>query len=169
MKSSRTNSIERPNFTSNRDFRTTTIGNLQLAWPPYAIKNALYAGEYFSIFNTCSIDTGLFVLYYAYKSGTDNFRKLLEIDTLEVYKFLRCTFQHIENNGWTVARLYWLTEKNVLKKKSKNGQYDLKSTMDEIVFKFVKPMQTYPHKSKCICNACPKTIRNHMSTEISRT
>ncbi|CAF4174535.1 unnamed protein product [Rotaria magnacalcarata] len=38
--------------------------------------------------------------------------------------------------------------------------------MDEIVFKFVKPLQTYPLKSKCTCSVCPKLIRETTSHEI---
>jgi hypothetical protein len=169
VKSSPSKSITKRNFTLNSDYRTTTIGNLTLAWPPYGIMNTFYAGEYFSIFHTCPIDTALFVFYYAYKSGTDAFRNLLEDDTLEAYTFLRRTFQLVESDGWTVARLSWLTEKNLLKKKKKNGEYDLKNTLDEIVFRFTKSMQTFPLKSKCTCSACPKPIRNHMSVEIALT
>ncbi|CAF1677431.1 unnamed protein product [Rotaria magnacalcarata] len=38
--------------------------------------------------------------------------------------------------------------------------------MDEIVFKFVKPLQTYPLKSKCTCSVCPKLIRETTNHEI---
>jgi hypothetical protein len=155
--------------TSYRDHLTTTIGNLKLKWPSYDIKNAFYAGEYFSIFHTCPIDTGLFVLYYAYKAGTDDFRILFESDTLHACTLLRRTFQLVESDGWTVARLYWLTENNLLKEKTEDGRYDLMNTMDTIVFNFTKPMQTFPIKSKCSCNACPKQIREHMSVDISLT
>ncbi|CAF4643666.1 unnamed protein product, partial [Didymodactylos carnosus] len=103
VKVSPPNSIDKRNFPFNTDNRTTTVDNLMLTWPSYGIKNALYAGECFSIFNTCPIDTGLFVLYYAYKSGTDKFRNLLEDDTLEAYTFLHRTFQLIESDGWNAG------------------------------------------------------------------
>ncbi|CAF1538415.1 unnamed protein product, partial [Didymodactylos carnosus] len=169
VKSSPTNSIKNRNLPFSREYCTTTIGNLKLTWPPYGIKDAFYAGEYFSVFHTCSLDTGLFVLYHAYKAGTDDFRQLFEIDTLEIYAFLHRTFQLVESNGWNSARLYWLTGKKLLKEKTKDGKYDLKSTMDEVVFKFVKPMQTFPIQSKCTCTACPKPLREHTSMEISLT
>jgi hypothetical protein len=159
-------SINHDNLLFNNDYRTATIGTVTLTWPPYGINDALYAGQSFTIVNTCPIDTGLFVLYHAYKSSTDNFRNLFDIDTHEICTFLRRTFQIIESKGWTDARLYWLTEKNLLRNKTKHGQYDLKNTMDEVVFKFLKPMQTYPLKSKCTCSVCPKPIRNSSSVEI---
>jgi hypothetical protein len=169
FKSPLPNSMDKRNLGVNRDYRTTKIGNLTLTWPPYRIEKAIYVGETFTIFHTCPVDTGLFVLYHAYKAGTDNFRNLLEADTLEAYTFLRRTFQLVDSDGWTIARLYWLTEKNLLTVKTKNGQYDLKSTMDEIVFRFVKPMQSFPNKSKCTCSACPKPLRNHINMELSLT
>ena len=147
----------------------TTIGNLKLTWPPYGIENSTYAGERFSIFNTCPLDTGLFILYHAYKTGTDGFRKLFTSDALEAYKFLRHTFQLVETDGWTTARLYWLTEKNLLKNKNMNGKYDLKSTMEEIVFQFVKPMQAFTIKSKCSCTVYSKPIREYTSVHIALT
>jgi len=167
VKYSPTNLIGKQNYTCGKDYPTTKIGNLILTWPSYGIKNVAYANQYFSIINTCPVDTGLFVLYHAYKAGTDAFRNLFESDALEAYTFLRRTFKLIESDGWTIARLYWLTEKNLLTRKTKDGQYDLKNTMDEIVFKFTKPMQTFLLKSKCTCAACPKPDREIMSVYIA--
>jgi len=109
-------------------------------------------------------------MYHAYKAGTDNFRRIFESHTLDVYQFLRRTFELIETNGWTTARLYWLTEKKILANKTKkNGWYDLMDTMDAIVFQFIKPMQTFRVKSKCSCTACPKPIRQYTNTHITLT
>ena len=167
IKSSPPNSINKRTF--NRDYLTTKIGDLKLTWPPYGIKNALYADEYHSIYYTCTIDTGLFVLYHAYKAGTDDFRNLFESDTLEAYTLLRRTFQLVESDGWTIARLYWLTENNLLREKDKDGQYNLMNVMDAIVFEFIKPIQTFSLNSTCSCSACPKPIREHMSVDIALT
>ena len=169
VKSSPQRSIDKQNFTLDKDYRTTTIGNITLSWPPYGIKNATCAGENFSIYHTCPLDTGLFILYYAYKAGTDEFRNLIASDTLEAYTFLRHTFELIETNGWTVARLYWVIEKQLLKNKDSNGQYDLKDTMDTVVFQFIKSMQSFPFKSKCSCSACPRRMREYTSTHIMLT
>ena len=70
LKTSLANSTIKQNYTFNKDYRTTKIGNLTFTWPPYGIKNATYRNQTFSIINTCPIDTGLFVLYHAYKAGT---------------------------------------------------------------------------------------------------
>jgi hypothetical protein len=154
------------NIISDKDHRTVTIGNLKLTWPSYRIENTIYGGERFFIFNTCPIDTGLFILYHAYKAGTDHFRNLFESSTLDASKLLRHIFRLIEKDGWTVARLYWLTRNNLLTNKNKNGTYDLKDTMDAVVFKFIKTMQTYPVKSTCSCLACPKRIREYTNVHI---
>ena len=166
VNSSVSTSIEKDNFKSNKDYRTTTIGSLTLAWPPYQINNTSFRGQNFSVVNTCPVDTGLFVFYHAYKAGTDKFRHLFEFTDLKELKLLHRVFHLVENEDWTMARLFWLTENNLLKHQFKNGQYDIKNTMDEIVFRFVKPLQTYPLKSKCTCSACPKIIRVKMSEEI---
>ncbi|CAF4095238.1 unnamed protein product [Rotaria sordida] len=57
---------------------TTTLGSLNLTWPRYGIKNGIYEGQSFSITRTCPVDTGLFVLYHAYKAGSDGFRKPMQ-------------------------------------------------------------------------------------------
>ena len=147
LKISLANSTIKQNYTFNKDYRTTKTGNLTFTWPPYGIKNATYRNQTFSIINTCPIDTGLLALYHAYKTGTDAFRNIFQSDTLHAYTLLRHTFQLIESDGWTIARLYWLMEKNLLTTKTRDGQYDIKNTNDEVVFQFTKPMQTFSLKS----------------------
>ncbi|CAM4754010.1 unnamed protein product [Rotaria magnacalcarata] len=114
----------------------------------------------------CSVDTGLFVFYHAYKAGTDKFRDLFEVNNLDALKLLRRVFHLGENEGWSMARLFWLTENNLLKNALKNGEYGIKNTIDEIVFRFVKSLQTYPLKFKCTCSVCPKLVRETTSDEI---
>ena len=145
----------------------TNIGNLQLAWPRYGIRNAIHEGKIYSVTNTCPLDTGLFILYYAYKAGTYNFRNLFERDTLEIYGTLRRTFQLVESNDWTIARLYWLTQHNLLEDNNEIRVHDIENTLTEIVFKFIQPMQEHPVRSKCSCDACPKQIRWTTNREIS--
>ncbi|CAF0932936.1 unnamed protein product [Didymodactylos carnosus] len=108
----------------------------------------------------------LFVLHHVYKADTDHFRDLFETDTLEAFILLRRKFQHVESDGWTTARLYWLTQNNLLKVKIKNDQYDIENTLNEIVFRFIQPIQAFPIKSKCYCSACPKSIRESTSVDI---
>lgn len=168
-KASPQNSINRFDLTLDKDYRTTNIGELNLTWPPYGIEYTKDNDEHFSIYHTCAIDTGLFILYHAYKSGTDDFRNLFESDTLETYTFLRHTFRLIETHGWTVARMHWLIEKQLLKNKTKDGRYDLMNTMEEVVFRFIKPMQTFLVSSKCSCVVCPRPTRKYTHTHITLT
>ena len=95
-KSSPRNSIDRLNFKFGKDYRITTIGKLNLTWPPYGTENATYLGKHFSIFHTCPIDTGLFILYHAYKASTDDSRKLIASDTLESYTFFVVHFNSLK-------------------------------------------------------------------------
>jgi hypothetical protein len=163
------NIIDERNFQSNKDYRTTVIGNLELRWPAYGIENATYAGRTYFIYHTCTIDTGLFILYHAYKAQSDEFRSLLASDALDAYRILHRTFQLVDTEGWTAARLYWATQNNLLTNKCSNSTYDLMNTMEAVVFQFVKPMQTFTVKSVCACVACPKRVRDYTSTEISLT
>ena len=147
----------------------TNIGTLHLPWPRYGIRNVTYEGKIYSITNTCPLDTGLFVLYYAYKAGTPEFRHLLDRDTLEIYTTLRRTFQIVESDDWAIARLYWLTTHNLLDDRSDIRVHDIENTLTEIVFKFIRPMQEHSVKSKCSCNACSKQIRLTINCDIALT
>jgi hypothetical protein len=172
MKSSPPNSPDMKLFAHRTRQITTTIGSLKLIWPRYGINDAIYMGQTFSVTNTCPLDTGLFALYHAYKAGTNNFRKLFENDTLNALTTLRQTFQCVESDGWTIARLDWLVRhdlltNHLLTKTAKDGQYDIKDTLNAIVFRFVQPMQEYTITSKCSTNACPKQIRKNTSVDIA--
>ncbi|UJR24213.1 hypothetical protein I4U23_027180 [Adineta vaga] len=147
--------------------RITTIGNLKLVWPIYGIDNFVYAGKRYDIFHTCTIDTGLFILYHAYKAHSDEFRNIFTCNSLDIYQIIWRTFQLVDTEGWTTARFYWLTEHNLLENRSSNGDYDLMDTMEAIVFQFIKPMQKYPVKSKCACPVCPKQVREYTNVDIS--
>ena len=107
----------------------------------------------------------LFIFYYAYKVGTDKSRSIFNSNTVGALKFLPRVLYIVDNEGWTNARLFWLIENNLIKKKSKDARYDIENTVDEILFRFIKPIQIYPHKSKCACSVCPALVREHMSTE----
>lgn len=135
------------------------IGPLELAWPRFGIRKAIFEGQMYSVTNTCPLDTGLFVMYYAYTAGSFEFRDLFERDTLEIYSILRRTFQLVESDDWTVARLYWLTTHNLLQDNAEIDVHNIENTLTEIVFRFLQPMQKHTIKSKCSCNACPKQLR----------
>ena len=158
-----------PNFQQvfkKKTDKFTNIGTLQLPWPRYGIRNTAYEGKIYSVTNTCPLDTGLFTLYFAYQTGTSEFRDLFERDTLEIYRTLRRTFQLVESDDWTIARLYWLTTHNLLDN-DERGIHDIENTLTEIVFKFIQPMQKHPIRSKCSCDACPKQIRSITNSDLA--
>ena len=145
----------------------TKIGPLRLPWPRYRIDDAVYNGQHYSIFNTCPLDTGLFAVYHAYKAGGDAFRLLFENDTIEAIALLRHIFQLVESDGWTIARLFWLTKHHLLTVQDSHGNYNLKNTLNEIVFRFIQPMQSFRLVSRCSCLVCPKPIRDRTSVDIA--
>ena len=137
--------------------------------PITGIRNAIHEGKIYSVTNTCPLDTSLFVLYHAYKAGTEKFRDLFERDDLNAIFTIRRTFQLVESDGWVTVRLYWLILHGLLRANSQNYVHDIKNTLTEIVFKFVKSMQEHSTKSKCSCAACPKQIRYGTNVDIALT
>jgi hypothetical protein len=166
-KTSSSNSFNTQQSVTRKCPFTTTLGSLNLTWPKYKINNGVYANQSFSITNTCPVDTGLFVLYHAYKAGTDEFRNLFENNALDAFTALRRTFEYVETDNWTTARLYWLVRHQLLDMKDDNGTYNLFNTLTKIVFDFVRPMQQFEIKSQCTCIACPKRYRQHLSFDIA--
>ena len=151
----------------NKRLFIAVLGSLHLTWPKYGINNGIYAGQSFSVTRTCSVDTGLFVLYHAYRVGSDEFRNLFNNNEVNAFAVLRETFQYVESHDWTVARLHWLVQHRLLDAKMTDGRYDLQNTLSKIVFDFVKPMQEFDVSSECTCNVCPKRIRKHSSVDIT--
>ena len=144
-----------------------TIGTLKLPWPRYGIRTGIYEGNIYSVTKTCPLDTGLFTMYHAYKAGTTKFRQLFESVDLPVYETIRRTFQLVDSDGWTSARLYWLLRHNLLTTTNEDGVFDIENTLHNIVFEFVKPMQEYQINSECSCVVCPKRRRQKTSVDIS--
>ena len=77
LKTSLANSSIKQNYTFNKDYRTTKIGNLTFTWPPYGIKNATYRNQTFSIINTCPIDTQV----ETYGTSTVRIRSVYDVNT----------------------------------------------------------------------------------------
>ena len=150
-----------------RNTFTTKAGSLNLTWPRYKVCDGVYAEQTFSIINTCSVDTGLFILYHAYKAGTEKFRNLFETDVLDAFISFRRTFQYVDNDNWTTARLYWLVRHELLDKQDGENVYDLLNTMTHVVFNFVRPAQTFEINLECRCVACPKRRRQYLSSNIT--
>lgn len=90
-----------------------------------------------------------FILYYAYKAGIGEFRNLFKTDVVDAYRPLHHTFQLVDIDGWIAARLFWLTEDDLLSNYRSNGSYDLMDTLKAVAFQYVKIVQSFPFKSKC--------------------
>jgi hypothetical protein len=168
-KCSPSNSPDRRQIKSKTKLKLATIGTLQLTWPRFGIRNAIHESKIYSLTNTCPLDTGLFVLYHVYKAGTEKFRDLFKRDDLDACVALRRTFQLVESDNLTTARLYWLILHGLLKDNSQGYVHDIKNNLVEIVFRFVKPMQEHSTRSKCSCVACQKQIRHGTNVDIALT
>ncbi|CAF0763660.1 unnamed protein product [Didymodactylos carnosus] len=151
---------------------TALVEKETISWPDmpkYSIKNAVFNGRKYSVINTCPLDSGLFVLYYAYISYSDEFRALFDRETKLIYSNLRKTFQLVGSDGWDIARLYWLNIHKRLNSSvvNSNNQYNLFGTVDENVFGYVRTMQEYENSSNCLCEDCPRRTRTLISTDIA--
>ena len=126
----------------------------------------IHEGQLYSVTNTCPLDTGLFILYHAYKSGGSKFQNLFETDRLPIFTTLRRTFQLVDSDSWDNARLHWLVIHDLLKEKTSNGDYDIENALTEIVFRFVQTIQLYAITSECSCIECPRHFRHMKSVAI---
>lgn len=121
----------------------TTIGDLRLKFPHYNIAPTFFDGKRYSVSNTCSLDSSLFLLYYIYKSKAEQFRRLFD-QNVPVCEELRKTFDFVENQDWDIARLYWIsTHSNHLDRNKLNQHHDLYATADTNVFQYVREIQKY--------------------------
>ncbi|CAF1535171.1 unnamed protein product [Didymodactylos carnosus] len=148
---------------------TALIEKITIPWPKYSIKNAVFNGTEYSFIKTCSLDSALFVLYYAYVSYSCQFRALFDRETKPIYSNLCKTFQLVESDGWDTARLYSLTIHKRLDSSTANGnnQYNLFDTVDENVFRYIRTMQEYENPSECLCEDCLRRTRTLISTDIA--
>ena len=127
-------------MTSNRLF-IAVVGSFKLTWPRYDIMNGVYGNKSYSVTRMCPLDTGLFVLYYAYKTGTDEFRNLFEKDALDAFITLRETFAYVVSHDGVVARLHWFVQHQLLTVRKTDNQYGLENTFSRTVSDYVKSMQ----------------------------
>ena len=103
MKGSMKSDTERQDLTQQGD-HSTNIGPLRPPWPRYRIDDAVS-----------------FAVYHAYKAGGDAFRLLFENDTIKALALLRHIFRLVESDGWTIARLFWLTQHHLLTVRGSDG------------------------------------------------
>ncbi len=143
------------------------VGSITLSWPQYKIPETIYMNKKYTVTNTCSLDAALFAFYYCYKTSSSEFQKLFDVETTSCHSALRKLFKLVDNDGWNIARLYWLLSNNLLKTINDDGVFDVEHTLYENVLQFVRPMQMYNIKSKCSCSVCPKRIRESKSIDIS--
>jgi hypothetical protein len=145
-----------------------TIGSLKLQFPHFNIgPTYINATDRYSVSNTCSLDSSLFLLYYIYISHSEDFRFLFDPD-IRACDNLRKTFDLVERKGWDMARLYWITVNSVYSKpEAKNAHIDLYGTADTNCFQFVREIQKYVIESSCTCTDCPKLVRQSHSVDIS--
>lgn len=161
------NPIKRKQIPLNNQSNIMVVDNLNLKWPRYGIREQVFAGETYSVIQTCSVDTGLFAMYHAYKARSNTFRELFEDELVDSVVTLREVFKRVEQDGWDVARLYWLVRHNLLTLENFDGKYNMENTLTNAVFQFVKPMQEFDVRSECMCTVCPKRIKKRPSVDIT--
>ncbi len=145
----------------------TMVGDLKLAFLHYNFGPEFYEGKRYSASNTCSLDSALFLLYYIFKSYSENFRRLFDPSIL-VCQQLHKTFELVESKGWDIARIYWIsTHTTHPERNSPTQHHDLFTTADNNVFQYVRELQKYVISSKCKSPDCQKPVRVWHSVDIA--
>lgn len=151
----------------NRLKQYTEIANLQISYPTFEIKSALFKQKRYIVKNTCSLDSSLFLLYYIYKSKSNQYRSLFDRDIHSI-KHLLETFDLIESENWNIGRLYWITTYNRNPKKNDNHLcYNLYDTADANVFQYVREVQLHNIISICESANCPKRVSQNQKSDIA--
>jgi hypothetical protein len=143
------------------------VGNLRLPFPHFNIKPTFFEGKRYSAANTCSLDSSLFLLYYIYMSNSKEFRSLFDPNIPICEKLLK-TFDLVENQGWDIARIYWISIHSTGSSRNDiNQHHDLFTTADNNVFQYVRDLQKYVIKSTCTSTDCPKLVLEKRSVDIA--
>jgi hypothetical protein len=100
-------------------------------------------------------------------SNSEEFRSLID-PNIPVCEQLLKTFDLVENEGWDIARLYWISIHATGPNRNKlNQHYDLFTTADNNVFQYVRELQKYVINSTCTSKNCPKLALEKRSVDIA--
>ncbi len=145
----------------------TMVGDFKLAFPHYNFGPEFYEGKRYSASNTCSLDSALFLLYYIFKSHSEDFRRLFDPSVL-VCEQLHKTFELVESKGWNIARIYWISTHTTHPNRNAPTQHhDLFTTADNNVWQYVRELQKYAINSTCQSPDCSKPIRVNHSVDLA--
>ncbi|CAF2103525.1 unnamed protein product [Rotaria magnacalcarata] len=143
-----------------------TISGFTLKWPTFEIKNVMYTGQAYTLYNTCAIDSALFSLYFIYVTDEIISSELKEAAESSPYATLIKTFNIVEKEGWDVARIYWLLKCNILKTTGRLMR-DLFGSVDELVSSFLKSRQRHSNEIIYSRPDCTKKERKCTSTDLT--
>jgi len=154
-------------------FDKASIGNIALPWPRYNIKSTLFNGIVYTINNTCSVDSVLFVYYLIFKTASTLIKNLFSNGSDSIYSILNKTMQLVDTNGWDIARLYWLKTNNRLLANTNAAsstttyRQDLFGMVDDNAYRYLRAMQTYIYSTECTATDCPKRKQSRTGAEIA--
>jgi hypothetical protein len=155
-----------------RRFDIASLGNVTLPWPRYNIKSTMFNGKAYTITNTCSLDSVLFVYYLIFKTASTSMKNLFSRGSEPIYTILNKTMQLVDTNGWNIARLHWLKVNHQLRADndttdSTTSHYqDLFGTVDENVYQYLRAMQNHSFATECTAEDCPQRKQNRRSADI---
>lgn len=145
----------------------TTIDKFLISYPKFGINSVKYNGAQYTITNTCSLDSALFLLYYIYKSGSEKYRSLFNRSIPAVDQLLT-TFDLVETKDWDIARLYWITSHSGNDRSFDFQRHiDLFATADAHVFKHLQAIQSHTIISHCESSDCPQRSITKVSSILS--
>ena len=114
---------------------------------------------------TCSIDSGLFALYYLYKTDANIAAEFDSATETSVYSTLARTFQISDSDGWDASRIYWLKTLGILQS-SNHKVISMFGSLDERVFRFVKSGQRHSSLIQCSRPNCKQRERQFSSIDL---
>ncbi|CAF1504788.1 unnamed protein product [Adineta ricciae] len=135
-----------------------------IRWPRFGINNVFFKDLYYKLTNTCATDSGLFVLYFIYKTDLDLADIFEDAPSTSPYSSLARVFRIVDTEGWDIARLTWLYINGILDKFARKE--NLFGSIDAQVFHFIKEEQRYSYETVCSRPQCKLKNRHSSSTEL---
>ncbi|CAF3381190.1 unnamed protein product [Rotaria socialis] len=138
-------------------------------YPTYGIRYVdSSTGQQYSIINTCSLDSALFALYFAYRTNID----IQQHIGSDILAKIESTFALVETEGWGAARIDWLKRHNQLQMvqppvSEELISLDMYGSLNERVFCFITELQQYSSIIECTRPECKEKVRRVSNTELS--
>ena len=154
-------------------FDTALIGDVALSWSRFNIKSTLFNGTSYTIVNTCSLDSVLFIYHFIFKTASTLIINLFKSGKDPIYHIINETMELVDTDGWDVARLYWLTSTHRLSgnahrtHSTASKSYNIFGTIDENVYQYLRAMQMNVYSTEFTAVDCSKRQQSKKCAELT--